>query len=35
MPIDFNLMVGGEADQDVQSVGFLLARFLVRGQEMF
>ncbi len=35
MPIDFNSMVGGEADQNVQSVGFLLAKFFVRGQEMF
>ena len=35
MPIDFNSMVGGEAYQNVQSVGFLLARFFVRGQEMF
>ena len=34
MPIDFNSMVGGEADQNVQSVGFLLAKFFVRGQEL-
>ena len=28
MPIDFNFMVGGEAGQGVQSVGFLLAKVL-------
>jgi 2-oxoglutarate ferredoxin oxidoreductase subunit alpha len=31
MPIDFNLMVGGEAGQGVQSVGFLLAKVFARG----
>ena len=35
MPIDFNSMVGGQAYQNVQSVGFLLAGLFVRGQEMF
>ena len=31
MPIDFNFMVGGEAGQGVQSVGFLLAKVFARG----
>ena len=31
MTIDFNLMVGGEAGQGVQSVGFLLAKSFSRG----
>jgi 2-oxoglutarate ferredoxin oxidoreductase subunit alpha len=31
MPIDFNFMVGGEAGQGVQSVGFLLAKVFTRG----
>jgi 2-oxoglutarate ferredoxin oxidoreductase subunit alpha len=31
MPVDFNFMVGGEAGQGVQSVGFLLARVFARG----
>lgn len=31
MPIDLNLMVGGEAGQGVQSVGFLLAKVFARG----
>ena len=31
MPIDINFMVGGEAGQGVQSVGFLLAKALARG----
>ncbi len=31
MPVDINFMVGGEAGQGVQSVGFLLARALARG----
>jgi 2-oxoglutarate ferredoxin oxidoreductase subunit alpha len=31
MSIDFNFMVGGEAGQGVQSVGFLLARVFARG----
>jgi 2-oxoglutarate ferredoxin oxidoreductase subunit alpha len=31
MPVDFNFMVGGEAGQGVQSVGFLLAKALARG----
>ena len=30
MPIDINLMIGGEAGQGVQSVGFLLAKALSR-----
>jgi hypothetical protein len=35
MPVDFNFMVGGEAGQVVQSVGFLLAKVFARGQEIF
>ena len=31
MPIDFNFMVGGEAGQGVQSVGFLLAKVFACG----
>jgi 2-oxoglutarate ferredoxin oxidoreductase subunit alpha len=31
MPIDFNFMVGGEAGQGVQSMGFLLAKAFARG----
>jgi 2-oxoglutarate ferredoxin oxidoreductase subunit alpha len=31
MTIDFNFMVGGEAGQGVQSVGFLLAKVFARG----
>ena len=31
MPVNFNLMVGGEAGQGVQSVGFLLAKVFARG----
>jgi 2-oxoglutarate ferredoxin oxidoreductase subunit alpha len=31
MPIDFNFIVGGEAGQGVQSVGFLLAKVFARG----
>jgi len=31
VPIDFNFMVGGEAGQGVQSVGFLLAKVFARG----
>jgi 2-oxoglutarate/2-oxoacid ferredoxin oxidoreductase subunit alpha len=31
MPVDFNFMVGGEAGQGVQSVGFLLAKTFARG----
>jgi 2-oxoglutarate ferredoxin oxidoreductase subunit alpha len=31
MPGDFNFMVGGEAGQGVQSVGFLLAKVFARG----
>jgi 2-oxoglutarate ferredoxin oxidoreductase subunit alpha len=31
MQIDFNFMVGGEAGQGVQSVGFLLAKVFARG----
>lgn len=31
MPIDFNFMVGGEAGQGVQSVGFMLAKIFARG----
>ncbi len=31
MSIDFNFMVGGEAGQGVQSIGFLLAKALARG----
>jgi 2-oxoglutarate ferredoxin oxidoreductase subunit alpha len=31
MPSDFNFMVGGEAGQGVQSVGFLLAKVFARG----
>jgi len=31
MSIDFNLMVGGEAGQGVQSVGFLVAKVFARG----
>jgi 2-oxoglutarate/2-oxoacid ferredoxin oxidoreductase subunit alpha len=31
MPVDFNFMVGGEAGQGVQSVGFLLAKAFARG----
>ena len=31
MPADFNFMVGGEAGQGVQSVGFLLAKVFARG----
>ncbi len=31
MPVDFNFMVGGEAGQGVQSVGFLLAKVFTRG----
>jgi 2-oxoglutarate ferredoxin oxidoreductase subunit alpha len=31
MSIDFNFMVGGEAGQGVQSVGFLLAKVFARG----
>jgi 2-oxoglutarate ferredoxin oxidoreductase subunit alpha len=31
MPIDFNFMIGGEAGQGVQSVGFLLAKVFARG----
>ena len=36
MPVDFNIMVGGEAGQGVQSVGFLLAKALARrGYQVF
>jgi 2-oxoglutarate ferredoxin oxidoreductase subunit alpha len=31
MPVDYNFMVGGEAGQGVQSVGFLLAKVFARG----
>ena len=31
MPTDFNFMIGGEAGQGVQSVGFLLAKAFARG----
>ena len=31
MPIDFSFMIGGEAGQGVQSVGFLLAKVFARG----
>ena len=31
MPVDINFMVGGEAGQGVQSIGFLLAKALARG----
>jgi 2-oxoglutarate ferredoxin oxidoreductase subunit alpha len=31
MPVDFNFIVGGEAGQGVQSVGFLLAKVFARG----
>lgn len=31
MTVDINFMVGGEAGQGVQSVGFLLAKTLARG----
>ena len=31
MPVDMNFMVGGEAGQGVQLVGFLLAKALARG----
>jgi 2-oxoglutarate ferredoxin oxidoreductase subunit alpha len=31
MPVDLNFMVGGEAGQGVQSVGFLLAKVFARG----
>ncbi len=31
MPVDINFMVGGEAGQGVQSVGFLLAKAFARG----
>jgi 2-oxoglutarate ferredoxin oxidoreductase subunit alpha len=31
MPVDFNFMVGGEAGQGVQSIGFLLAKVFARG----
>ncbi len=31
MPVDINLMVGGEAGQGVQSVGFVLSKALARG----
>jgi 2-oxoglutarate ferredoxin oxidoreductase subunit alpha len=31
MPVNFNFMVGGEAGQGVQSVGFLLAKVFARG----
>jgi len=31
MPIDFNFMIGGEAGQGVQSVGFMLAKAFARG----
>ncbi|MDP3879453.1 MAG: 2-oxoacid:acceptor oxidoreductase subunit alpha [Dehalococcoidales bacterium] len=31
MPVDINFIVGGEAGQGVQSVGFLLAKTLARG----
>jgi len=31
MPIDFNFMVGGEAGQGLQSLGFLLAKVFARG----
>jgi 2-oxoglutarate ferredoxin oxidoreductase subunit alpha len=31
MPVDFNFLVGGEAGQGVQSVGFLLAKVFARG----
>jgi 2-oxoglutarate ferredoxin oxidoreductase subunit alpha len=31
MPVDFNFMLGGEAGQGVQSVGFLLAKAFARG----
>ena len=30
MPIDLNLMVGGEAGQGIQTLGFVLAKTLVR-----
>lgn len=31
MPVDFNFMVGGEAGQGLQSLGFLLAKVFARG----
>jgi 2-oxoglutarate ferredoxin oxidoreductase subunit alpha len=31
MPVDFNFLVGGEAGQGVQLVGFLLAKVFARG----
>ncbi len=31
MPVDINFMIGGEAGQGVQSVGFLLAKAFARG----
>jgi 2-oxoglutarate ferredoxin oxidoreductase subunit alpha len=31
MPVDFNFMIGGEAGQGLQSVGFLLAKVFARG----
>ncbi len=31
MPVDINIMVGGEAGQGVQSVGFILAKSFARG----
>ena len=31
MPVDVNFMVGGEAGQGVQSVGFILAKAFARG----
>ena len=32
MPTDVNFMVGGEAGQGVQSVGFILAKAFAQGQ---
>ena len=35
MAIEINFIVGGEAGQGVQSVGFLLAKALARGDTTF
>jgi Pyruvate/2-oxoacid:ferredoxin oxidoreductase gamma subunit len=34
MPVDLSFVVGGEAGQGVQSVGFLLAKLFARGGQM-
>jgi len=31
MPVDFNFLVGGEAGQGIQTVGFILAKAMMRG----